>query len=73
MVAKKLASKQFEIVDILYNLACIYAMKKQKEELLDILKKLQRFSGAMNLVKARFDTYFANYKEDKEVLQIVLQ
>lgn len=42
LLAKKLAHQDFEIRDIEYNLACVYAMRGDRANLMDTLAKLRR-------------------------------
>jgi len=65
LFARKMATREYEISDIAYNLACVYAMNMKKQEMLENIKiaiKLPRYKSAIKFGK----DYFKNYWEDQD-------
>ena len=74
MIAKKLATNDYECRDAIYNLACIYAMKADKEKLLETIKLLKNYKGykhEMGAIKWHLNDYFLAFREDKDFLDII--
>jgi tetratricopeptide (TPR) repeat protein len=65
LIAKKIATREYEIADIAYNLACVYAMTKNKDEMLKNIKIATKYSGYKIAIQAHRD-YFDNYWEDRD-------
>lgn len=67
LIAKRIATREYEIADIAYNLACVYAMIKNKDEMLKNIKIAIKFPGHRykQAIQAHKD-YFDNYWEDQD-------
>jgi hypothetical protein len=69
LLAQHWATAVYELTDNQYNLACIYAMKKDKEKMLDYLRSLS--TSWYSLLKLRGNPYFDNYRDDPDFLAIL--
>jgi tetratricopeptide (TPR) repeat protein len=70
-VAQRHTSAEYERMDVAYNLACVYALQKRREDMLTqirIIKPSRRYLGA---VQAHLTDYFANYRNDRELLDLI--
>lgn len=66
LLARKWASESYEVADNHYNLACVYAMRKEKE---NMMKCLQHLSLAPRYKEhIRNSPYFENYRNDEDFL-----
>lgn len=73
-IAKQYTTADYEMADIKYNLACIYAMKGQKVELLEMVKsiKSQKYSlNYLSAIKSHLGDYFALFASDEDFLQAI--
>lgn len=73
-IARKLATRQFEILDIHYNFACIHALRGEREKLMDSIKSIREYSnyfGPISAICAHLDDYFAAYANDVEFLKAI--
>ncbi len=66
-----LTNREYEVLDANYNLACIYALKKEKEKMLNSIKKLNNKQRFLNGIKYQLDNYFKYYKNDKDLLELI--
>jgi len=66
LLAQKWASKSYEVVDNQYNLACVYALRKEKGKMMQCLKKLSLAPSYKH--KVRNSPYFNNYRNDEDFL-----
>lgn len=64
--AEKLASHYYEANDIRYNRACIYAMQGKKDELLNVIKKLEISPPDLARIRKHENDYFKDFKNDPE-------
>jgi tetratricopeptide (TPR) repeat protein len=63
LLAKTKATANYELADIAYNLACVYAMTNRKQETLVQLRALRNL-GKVDLVQAHLDDYFHTLRND---------
>lgn len=73
-VAQKLASDDYEILDIKYNLACVYALENDSENLFKTIQSLKNHSGHKKQLKAihwHLPDYFALFSNNKEFLKLI--
>jgi hypothetical protein len=73
-IARKLATRDYEILDIEYNFACIYALKGEREKLMDAIKSIRKHSnyiGPISAIHAHLNDYFASYANDEEFLKAI--
>jgi len=69
-LAQARATRHYEIVDLLYNQASVYAMMNRKKESLDAIRELRKLGG-VQLVRPRVNEYFQNIREDPEFLRLI--
>jgi tetratricopeptide (TPR) repeat protein len=64
-IAIKYASNEYEIDDINYNLACVYALQGNKEKMLSSLYKIKSKINFQS-IKYHLDDYFIKFKDDSD-------
>jgi len=69
--AQKYASNYYEAHNIIYNLACTYAMKKERRLLFDMLNQLSSHKMEMSRIRSHLNDYFIHYKTDKDFLKLI--
>jgi hypothetical protein len=65
LLARTMATARYELGDIAYNLACVYAMTSRKQETLNELRALREF-GRLEAVHAHLDDYFRTLRDDPD-------
>ena len=70
LLAQRWATDDYEVADNHYNLACVYAMKKDKEKMLYNLRQLSSYKRSLHAI--RNNPYFHNYRDDPDLLAIVV-
>ncbi|MCP3892803.1 MAG: hypothetical protein GY702_28595 [Desulfobulbaceae bacterium] len=70
-LALSLASRKYEINDIKYNLACVYAMQGNRELMLKMVSELSGDHQKLLGIQLKINDYFANYTNDDEFLDII--
>ena len=70
-MALSLATNEHEILDAHYNLACIHAMRGERQQMFAELAKLSHSKALIRAVAAHMDDYFYNYSEDPELLHFI--
>lgn len=70
-MALKLASKQQEILDTNYNLACVYALQGEKENMQKHLKEIKSSPRYSSAVSNHFHDYFGKFKDDPVLLEVI--
>jgi tetratricopeptide (TPR) repeat protein len=70
-IAQPLAEARHEHTDIHYNLACIHAMRGEKEQMLRELRAIEGNGKYMALVRSHFKDYFAKFRHDDELIGMV--
>jgi len=70
LLAKKWATENYEISDVAYNLACIYAMSYRKQQMLEQLSFLIQNQSWKKVIKAKRE-YFGNYWHDPDFQSLV--
>jgi len=66
LLAQKWASESNEVVDNQYNLACVYAMQKDKKNMMQCLAQLTLAPQYKHAI--RHSPYFKNFREDEDFL-----
>lgn len=67
LLARNKATASYELADIAYNLACVYAMTNRKKETLSELRILRELNPqGPAIVRAHIDDYFSNLRDDPE-------
>jgi tetratricopeptide (TPR) repeat protein len=70
LLAKKMASRKFEMIDIAYNLSCVYAMMGRKYDAFTALRSLQALGG-IDMVLGHLNDYFKDLKGEHEFRQLI--
>ncbi|MFI1170008.1 tetratricopeptide repeat protein [Streptomyces melanogenes] len=68
-LARRHATANYEITDIAYNLAAVYALAGRRDEALAELRTL-RDLGHIDLVRGHLDDYFSTLRQDPEFRRI---
>lgn len=70
LLARRRASESYEIADIAYNLAAVYALGGRKSEALAEIRQL-RGLGHVDIVKAHLDDYFMSLRDEPDFQKII--
>jgi len=73
-VATSFATRDYEILDIEYNRACIYALRKERGRLMDTIHNIRRYKKHPNIfaaIKAHLPDYFAAFADDEDFLKLI--
>ena len=70
-IALGLADAEFELTDIHYNLACVHAMHRDKERMVQELKKIGNNETYINSVKAHREDYFRAFASDPDFIAVI--
>ncbi len=70
-VALKYANRSFEINDITYNLAGVYAMLGNREKMLEMVRLLSGCKKELNGIRHHLNDYFRDFASDEEFLSII--
>ncbi len=71
MLAKKYATALYEVYDIKYNLAAVYAMRGDKAQLLEVVRELRNRPSELAHIRVHLNTYFAAFSRDSEFLELI--
>jgi Flp pilus assembly protein TadD len=71
LFAKARATKEYEVNDIKYNLAGVYAMRGEREKLLALVRELKQSQRHLAAIRTHFDDYFRLYVNDRELLEAI--
>lgn len=64
--AKDRATAGYEVDDIAYNLACVYAMGGKRDKLMAVLAELRHSPSALGAIYSHLDDYFQAYANDPD-------
>ena len=70
LLAQKFASAEYEIYDIKYNLAAVYAMQGNRLKMFDMLAALKGRSEMKN-VRLHLSDYFSAFESDLDFIKII--
>ncbi len=70
LLAMEFADRSYELVDITYNLACVYAMSFQRDKMITELKKLVSDPAWQERLKLK-KVYFNNFWDDTEFQMLI--
>ncbi len=70
LIARKRATEACEVEDTAYNLACVYAMTKQKDKMLFHLRQLLKQNRWRHIIRAK-EHYFGNYWDDPDFRELI--
>jgi hypothetical protein len=71
LLAQRWAREQYEVYDIAYNLACVYAKTRQRKKMLEQLRPLVKQLQWRRIIRTQ-QTYFGNYWDDPEFQRLIL-
>jgi hypothetical protein len=71
LFAKNYATARYEVNDIKYNLACVYAMKNDKDNLFQLIKELKASYNDLSAIRAHLNDYFSSFITDKEFMNLI--
>lgn len=71
LIGKSRATENYELMDVEYNLACIYAMKNDRSKLFETLVRLTGANRELKAINNHLDDYFANFSTDQEFLSLI--
>ena len=57
--------------DVLYNLACVYAMQGDREQMLEMVRRLEPYARERGRITYHLDDYFVDFRDDPELRQLV--
>jgi tetratricopeptide (TPR) repeat protein len=70
-IAGSLATNEYEVNDIKYNLASVYALQGDREKMMEIIRQIDRNSRIMNVIRSRLRDYFSQFANDQEFLDLI--
>ena len=70
-IAQKYATAVYEINNINYNWAGIYALRGERNKLLEVVSKLSNSPKPLHAIQAHLRDYFKDYANDKEFLRAI--
>jgi|GEM_PF-6377692 len=70
LLGKKLATATYEIDDINYNLACVYAMQGNKERMLDAISCIQH-PASLKSIRHHMGDYFEKFRNDTDLANML--
>lgn len=72
-IASQVATREYEMGDIQYNLACVYALKGDRTKLMSILASMKRNKSYQEFaaIQGHLHDYFAAFANDKEFMNAI--
>lgn len=70
-IAERHASTEPERIDVAYNLACLYALTRRRDEMLCQIRSIAQNREYLDAVRAHLHDYFATYSDDNELLSLI--
>jgi len=71
LLAKRYPNRQYEIDDINYNLAGVYALRGDRALLLEVVETLRKSRNYLLQIHAHLGDYFKLFREDQEFLSAI--
>ena len=71
LFAQARAEREYEVNDIKYNLAGIYAMRGERDRLLTIVRELKQSPQSLAAIRGHLDDYFRAYADDQAFLDAI--
>jgi hypothetical protein len=71
VIAKRHASRDYEVHDIIYNLAGVFALQREREKLLEAVRQLSTKRNLLAAIRAHLHDYFVAYSNDDEFLNLI--
>ena len=70
-IAESFATEEYEVTDLLYNLASTYAMMGDRTRMMDTIRQIPSDSKALRAIQARRSDYFSKFVDDAEFLAAI--
>ncbi|GJH14727.1 hypothetical protein CBA19CS11_37835 [Caballeronia novacaledonica] len=70
-LAREKARDGADLLDISYNLSCVYAMKGDKEKMLNQIKALGAWNAGLSMIRSHISDYFAKFEHDPDFLEAI--
>lgn len=70
-IARQLATATYEVVDIQYNFACVFAMRGDRPAMLQAVRQLAGAPNYLAAIRAHLHDYFDQYRDDPELLALI--
>jgi Flp pilus assembly protein TadD len=70
-MAKRYATRRYEVDDINYNLATIYALRGERDKLLNAVQKLEHSEEYLGAIRAHLNDSFQLFRDDQGFLQAI--
>lgn len=71
LLAQEYATADYEVHDIKYNLAAVYALKGERSKMLKKIEELHKRPNKLLNIRLHLDDYFAAYSNDQEFLNAI--
>jgi tetratricopeptide (TPR) repeat protein len=70
-ISESSATNEYEVHDLLYNLASTYAMMGDRNKMMAVIRRIPPNSKFISVIRTRLADYFSAFSEDKEFLQLI--
>ncbi len=70
-IAESLATDDYEVTDLMYNLASTYAMMGERTSMMEVIRRFPAHSEIFTVIRARLGDYFNNFAHDEEFLALI--
>lgn len=71
VLASKFATRDYEVHDLKYNLAAVYAMMGKRDQMLELVRELRGRRREIAAIRHHRGDYFAEFAHDQEFLEII--
>jgi Flp pilus assembly protein TadD len=71
IIAKRNATRDYEVHDIIYNLAGVFALQGEREKLFEAVQQLSAERNLLTAIRAHMHDYFVAYSNDDEFLKLI--
>ena len=68
-IAERHATDEYELNDVAYNLAALYALGEERDKLIEHVERISRDAPAIQEIKDRINSYFSKFKDNSGFLQ----
>lgn len=73
MIAQRHASRRYEVDDVTYNLAGVFALQGNRDKLLAAVGQLSKESRHMMAIRGHLDDYFQAFRQDEAFLRMIAE
>ena len=71
MIAKRHATRRYEVDDIIYNLAGVFALQGERQKMLAEIAKLSTKPDILAAIRGHLEDYFHAFSQDREFLNMI--